>query len=54
MLAGETPDIFGPGVAVDGGEVDAEDCAVIVAPSALHEEVQVALAIRVADMSMMP
>ena len=49
MLAGERPDVFSPCVAVDGGEVDAEDCAIIVDPSALHEEVQVALTIRVAD-----
>ena len=49
MLAGETPDVFSPCVAIDGGEVNAETGAIIVDPAALHEEVQVALTIRVAD-----
>src|SRR5208337_3055012 len=50
-LTSERPDILGPGVAVDRGEVDAEASAILIAPLALHDECEIALAIRVRDMA---
>ena len=45
--ASPRPNIFGPSIAVDGGEIDAEFAAETVLPSARQHQIKVALAIGV-------